>query len=59
KSFFIYKYDYKKYNVIVLFKFIKITRKSNLLELNNRINNLEYLILELNDKLNKNNKETK
>ena len=59
KNFFIYKYDYKIYRVIVILGFIKITIKSTRLEIKERIDKLENLILSLKDQIEKNTESTK
>lgn len=51
KRFFIHKYDYKIYRIIVILGFIKITMKSTRLETVEKIHKLENLILNLEDKI--------
>ncbi|MEI0747260.1 glycosyltransferase family 2 protein [Brachyspira pulli] len=65
KRFFIYKYERDVYEVTRILGFIYITKKSERIIINNRINHLEYLLNKLDRKinrinnklLNKNNKE--
>ncbi|MEI0581569.1 hypothetical protein, partial [Brachyspira pilosicoli] len=51
KRFFIYKYERDIYEVTRIFGFIYITKKSERIIINNRINHLEYLIDNLDKKI--------